>query len=209
MVDFQSLGIGKFRHAGYRGVYTPPSVDKNSIEYPSYNGGSDWGSLAVAEKDGILVAKYNDMANFDRLVPRDVADKLGSLPVDIRGSAASTNGVSPQAEAPYAVRVNAGWVQPWTGMMCKQPPYGGIKAIDLKTGKTLWSDKLPGGGQANPMTFEARGQQYLVITDGGHHFMKTPIDGSIIAYALPPSASTSTPKQPASQPEQQPEGAQQ
>ncbi|MEP7456367.1 membrane-bound PQQ-dependent dehydrogenase, glucose/quinate/shikimate family [Phyllobacterium sp. SB3] len=259
----------QFRQADYRGVYTPPSVDKNSIEYPSYNGGSDWGSIAVDEKNGILVANYNDMANFNRLVPRDVADKLGSLPVDIRGSAASTNGVSPQAGAPYAVRVNAGWVQPWTGMMCKQPPYGGIKAIDLKTGKTLWdkplglatengpfgiplklpipiglpnnggavltagglvfiaaatdnliraidiktgetlwSDKLPGGGQANPMTFEARGQQYLVITDGGHHFMKTPIDDSIIAYALPRSSPTSPPVQPGSPPEQEPVGSQ-
>jgi quinoprotein glucose dehydrogenase len=27
-------------------------------------------------------------------------------------------------------------------MSCKQPPYGGIRAIDLKTGKTLWDRPL-------------------------------------------------------------------
>ena len=26
----------------------------------------------------------------------------------------------------------------WTGLLCKQPPYGGIRAIELATGRTLW-----------------------------------------------------------------------
>ncbi len=29
-----------------------------------------------------------------------------------------------------------------------------IRAIDLNTGKTVWKDVLPGGGQATPMTYE-------------------------------------------------------
>jgi hypothetical protein len=27
---------------------------------------------------------------------------------------------------------------PSTGLLCKQPPYGGIRAIDLRTGRTIW-----------------------------------------------------------------------
>lgn len=133
-----------------------------------------------------------------------------------------------------------------TGLLCKEPPYGGIRAIDLKTGKTLWdrplgeartngpfgipsmlpittgtpnnggsvvtagglvfiaaatdnliratdirtgktlwTDKLPAGGQATPMTYEINGKQYLVIMAGGHHFMETPVGDAVIAYALP------------------------
>lgn len=60
-----------------------------------------------------------------------------------------------------------------------------IRAVDLKTGKTLWQDKLPAGGQATPMTYEVGGRQYLVIMAGGHHFMETPIGDELIAYALP------------------------
>ncbi|MFN3559447.1 MAG: pyrroloquinoline quinone-dependent dehydrogenase, partial [Brevundimonas sp.] len=63
-----------------------------------------------------------------------------------------------------------------------------IRAIDLKTGKTLWTDKLPGGGQANPMVYEVGGRQFLVIAPGGHHFMETPVSDEVIAYALPQGA---------------------
>jgi quinoprotein glucose dehydrogenase len=61
-----------------------------------------------------------------------------------------------------------------------------IRAIDIETGKTVWEDKLPAGGQATPMTYEVRGRQYLVIMAGGHHFMETPIGDELIAYAIPP-----------------------
>jgi quinoprotein glucose dehydrogenase len=60
-----------------------------------------------------------------------------------------------------------------------------IRAIDLRSGKTVWQDKLPGGGQAAPMTYAAGGRQYLVIMAGGHHFMETPVSDALVAYALP------------------------
>ena len=150
---------------------------------------------------------------------------------------------------PFAIDVNAGWRMPFTGLLCKQPPYGGIRAIDiatgktlwdrplgtartngpfgipshlpvtigtpnnggsvvtaggvifvaaatdnliraidLRTGKTLWSDVLPAGGQATPIVYEQGGREYLVIVAGGHHFMETPIGDAVIAYALPKRA---------------------
>jgi quinoprotein glucose dehydrogenase len=60
-----------------------------------------------------------------------------------------------------------------------------IKAIDIKTGKILWSDVLPAGGQATPIVYEQDGKEYLVIMVGGHHFMMTPPGDALIAYALP------------------------
>ncbi len=124
----------QFRQADYRGIYTPPTADRRWIQYPGYNGGSDWGGIAVDTRRGIIVANYNDMPNYNRLVPRAQADKeLAGK--DVANSHAS---LAPQMGAPYAIDVNAGWRMPVTGLLCKEPPYGGIRAIDLKTGATLW-----------------------------------------------------------------------
>ena len=238
----------QFRRASYKGFFTPPESERRSIEYPGYNGGTDWGGIAVDPRRGVIVANYNDMPNYVRLVPRKEANRKGWAPRDqARGNIGGAEGAGdPQAHTPYAIDVNAGWRLPGTGMLCKRPPYGGIRAIDmatgktiwdrpfgqartngpfgipsmlpldigtpnnggavvtasglifiaaatdnliraidLKTGKTLWTDVLPAGGQATPMTYMADGKQYLVIVPGGHHFMETPIGDAAIAYALP------------------------
>jgi quinoprotein glucose dehydrogenase len=231
-----------FRRASYKGEYTPPTHDRRYVQYPGYNGGSDWGSVAVDPEDGILVANYNDMPNLNRLLTREEADARGLTPIDRPGGKHD----NAQAGSPWAIDVNAGWRLGLTGLMCKEPPYGGIRAIDLATGKTLWDvplgearangpfgissmlpirigtpnnggplatagglifvaattdnliraidietgevvwkDELPAGGQANPITFEANGRQFVAIFAGGHHFMETPVGDYLIAYALP------------------------
>ena len=249
----------QFRKASYAGFYTPPTADRHYIEYPGYNGGSDWGGIAIDPNRGVIIANYNDMPNYNILVPRAEADANGWFPRgDPRAKAASDaarggkpgshaeGAGDPQLGVPYAINVNAGWRLPFTGLLCKEPPYGGIRAIDLRTGrqiwdrplgtarnngpfgipsglpmsigtpnnggavvtagnlifiaaatdgliraidintgKTVWSDVLPGGGQTTPMTYEINGRQYLVIAPGGHHFMETPITDEVIAYALP------------------------
>src|SRR3546814_14208144 len=84
------------------------------------------------------------MPNYVRLVPRAEADKKGWAPRDqARGKIGGPEGAGdPQAGTPYAIDVNAGWRLPFTGMLCKQPPYGGIRAIDIATGKTIWDRPL-------------------------------------------------------------------
>ena len=238
----------QFRRADYRGFFTPPNTNRRSVEYPGYNGGSDWGGVSVDPVRGIIVANYNDMPNYVKLVPRAEATKLGVFPRFMTPGKASTtsHSIDPQWDSPYAVNVNAGWRMPWTGLLCKQPPYGGIRAIeiatgktlwdrpfgtarkngpfgvpsylpfhigtpnnggsvvtasglvfiaaatddliraiDLSTGKTVWSAPLPAGGQASPVIYQQAGREYLVIFAGGHHFMETPSGDSVIAYALP------------------------
>jgi quinoprotein glucose dehydrogenase len=247
----------QFRRAEYKGIFTPPTTGRHWIEYPGYNGGSDWGGVAVDPNRGVLIANYNDMPNYNRLVPRDEANRRGWAPRDqVRGTIGGAEGAGdPQVGAPFAVNVNAGWRLPFTGLLCKQPPYGGIRAIelatgktlwdrplglartngpfgipsmlpiqigtpnnggavvtagglifiaaatdnliraiDIETGKTLWSDVLPAGGQATPMTYEANGRQYVVIMAGGHHFMETPIGDGLVAYALSVGTKTKSEK---------------
>ncbi|WP_115720088.1 membrane-bound PQQ-dependent dehydrogenase, glucose/quinate/shikimate family [Gallaecimonas mangrovi] len=237
----------QFQQANYDGIYTPPSSNKPFIEYPSYNGGSDWGSLAVDPRRGVIIANYNDMPMYDRLVPREEVNKQGWTARDEGVDKGGAEGAGdPQEGTPYGINVNAGWRLAATGLICKEPPYGGIQAISLKTGKTLWDrplgtarnngpfgiashlpinigtpnnggavvtasglifiaaatddliraidintgktvwqDTLPAGGQANPMIYEQNGREYLVIEAGGHHFMETTPGDYVIAYALP------------------------
>ena len=242
-----------FRKAAYNGIYTHPTADQRWIQYPGYNGGSDWGSVAIDTENGIIVANYNDVPNYNRLIPREEANERNLKPINEKqGESASSGGSKAEGEgdaqagSPYAIDVNAGWRAPVTGIPCKQPPLGGIRAIDLKTGETLWdrpigtarrngpwgipsfiplsigtpnnggsvvtkgglvfiaaatdnliraidlktgetvwSDILPAGGQANPIVYEQDGREYLVIQAGGHHFMETPVGDYYIAYALP------------------------
>jgi len=49
---------------------------------------------------------------------------------------ASAEGAGAQTRTLCGILVNAGWQMP-TGVLCTRPPYGGRRAIDLATGKTL------------------------------------------------------------------------
>lgn len=237
----------QFRSANYEGLFTAPSADKPWIQYPSNNGGSDWGSLSVDVRRGIIVLNYSDLPSYSRLVPRAVDDKLGVYWLgDPKYEGPGPGANRPQAELPYGQNVNTGWVMASTGVICKQPPFGHIRAIDLatgktlwdhplgtaqrngpwgipsmlpfviglpnnggsittagglvfvaattddflraidtRTGKTLWKDQLPAGGQATPMAYEVNGKEFLVMMAGGHHGMRTPPGDHVIAYSLP------------------------
>jgi quinoprotein glucose dehydrogenase len=133
----------QFRRADYRGEFTPPRADKHTVEYPGYNGGSDWGSLSIDPVRGVAIANYNDMPNYLKLMTREEANKKGIKPrfaTDIAST--QQHAVDPQWGVPYAIAVNAGWRMPFTKLLCKRPPYGGIRAIDIATGKTLWDRSL-------------------------------------------------------------------
>jgi len=258
LVD-QMLCRIQFRQANYEGYLTPPSLDKPWIQYPGYNGGSDWGSVAIDPVRRLLIANYNDIPNINQLISREEANALGLKPLgavktdpSVQESGGSKSGkgeggssLYPQAHEPYAVRVNAGWRNWGTGVPCSAPPYGGIRAVSLDTGKTvwdeplgtarrngpfgipshlpftiglpnnggsvatagglifigaatdnlfraidsktgevLWQDVLPAGGQANPISYEINGEQYVLIAATGHAFMETGVSDEIIAYKL-------------------------
>jgi quinoprotein glucose dehydrogenase len=243
-----------FHRKAYAGIYTPPTHDRWYLQYPGYNGGTDWGSAAVDPGRGVLVVNYNNMANNNRLITRKEADKEGLKPIYVPHEPAKPSNVEHQVQmgAPYAITINPGWKLK-TGLMCTRPPYGGIRAIDLatgrtlwdeplgearangpfggpsmlpikigtpnnggplvtrgglifiaaatdnliraidiRTGKVLWTDKLPAGGQATPMAFKANGREFIGFMAGGHHFMGTRPGDYVLAYALPPGKGQGT-----------------
>jgi quinoprotein glucose dehydrogenase len=61
-----------------------------------------------------------------------------------------------------------------------------VRAYDVTTGRRLWRDRLPAGGQATPMSYKGSdGRQYVVIVAGGHGSTGTKAGDAVIAYALP------------------------
>lgn len=184
----------QFRSASYKGIYTPPEAERHSIEYPSYNGGSDWGGVAIDSGRGVMIANYNDMPNYNILVPREKADKMGWAPrEDVRGDIGGAEGAGdPQIGTPYAVNVNAGWRLPFTKLLCKQPPYGGIRAVDLKSGETLW-DRPYGSARGNgpfgirsglPIEIGTPNNGGPVVTAGGLIFIAAATDDMIRALDI-------------------------
>ncbi|MFA5939478.1 MAG: pyrroloquinoline quinone-dependent dehydrogenase [Sinimarinibacterium sp.] len=59
-----------------------------------------------------------------------------------------------------------------------------LRAFDLHTGKVLWKADLPAAGTAVPVTYEANGQQYVVIAAGGHTMYGSTTGDSVVAYRL-------------------------
>nr|WP_246377036.1 pyrroloquinoline quinone-dependent dehydrogenase [Gluconacetobacter aggeris] len=234
----------QFRRAKYEGEFTAPSVDRPWIEFPGYNGGSDWGSMAYDARRGVLIANWNVTPVY-QILTRRKAD--GLMPADDPSFRAGggTEGKGALADTPYGIMASPFWNR-YTRLLCSKPPYGMITAIDMhtrkvlwqhplgsarangpwriptylpltigtpnnggpvvtaggvvfvgattdnmlhafdaKSGKELWNDVLPGGGQATPMTYEYKGRQYVAIMAGGHHFMRTPVSDALVVYALP------------------------
>ena len=61
-----------------------------------------------------------------------------------------------------------------------------LRAFDLQTGKVLWKADLPAAGTAVPITYEAGGQQYIVIPAGGHSMYHSTLGDAVVAYKLKP-----------------------
>jgi quinoprotein glucose dehydrogenase len=59
-----------------------------------------------------------------------------------------------------------------------------IRAYDMQTGKVLWKADLPAAGIAVPVTYEVGGEQYIVITAGGHSMYGSTMGDSVVAFKL-------------------------
>lgn len=182
----------QYRQSNYQGMYTPPSTDW-WIQFPGYNGGVDWGGLAIDPERGIMVSNYNVTVNRNRLVPREEIDEHGIVPIDEPGwEDNSPDDISPQADTPFGIEVNAGWRVPLTDMLCTQPPYGGIMAVDLETREVLW-DRPFGSARKNgpfglpsflPFEIGTPNNGGAVVTAGGLIFIAATTDDYLHALDI-------------------------
>lgn len=63
-----------------------------------------------------------------------------------------------------------------------------FRCFDAETGTLLWSDELPAGGNATPITYSVDGSQFIVICAGGHSGLSSKIGDYVVAYKISPQS---------------------
>jgi quinoprotein glucose dehydrogenase len=62
-----------------------------------------------------------------------------------------------------------------------------IRAFDTRTGKEVWTARLPASAHTNPISYaDAKGKQYVAIVATGGSFLASPVvSDSVVVFALP------------------------
>lgn len=136
-----------FRRAVYAGPMTPIAM-KETIVYPGYLGGMDWGSVSIDARRQLLVVNSSRLANYNRLMTRQEANTRG-LRAAREGVMSDAAGALPMEGTPYAVDV-APFLSP-IGVPCQQPPFGMVSAVDLRTRKLVWTHPFGTAAGSGPM----------------------------------------------------------
>ncbi|MCX7864388.1 MAG: PQQ-binding-like beta-propeller repeat protein, partial [Novosphingobium sp.] len=139
----------RFRQARYEGQFTPPGLTP-SIQDPGYTGGTNWGSFAVDTSRQLGFTLSNRFVTHVQLLPRDHPKARGLK----ASSTAFGGGLVPQEGTPFAADISF-FVSP-LGVPCQQPPHGLINAIDLSTGKLVWSRPLGSARDSGPLMIPSR-----------------------------------------------------
>ena len=144
----QALCRIRFREARFDGDMTPLATDRPTLTWPGYLGGVDWGGISVDKRRGLLIVNNNQVANYNRLIPRADADRLGIKPMTA-AHMSDVGGPAAQKGVPYAAQITP-FLSP-LAIPCQQPPYGMINAVDLRTGKMVWSRRFGTSRDSGPM----------------------------------------------------------
>jgi quinoprotein glucose dehydrogenase len=192
----------------------PQRADSGVARFPGSWGGIDWSHAAFDPKSGTYVLNISDMSSPQVMVRKSDGtydmrdgyqwfwDKVSHMPCQ----------VPPWGEL-YAVNVNTGGIlwhttlgvtdglaDPKTG----RPNVGGpiitgsglifigstddkrLRAFDVKSGKELWTYRLPASLYGTPMTYRGKdGKQYVAAVTTGGFWGEAADADDITAFALP------------------------
>jgi quinoprotein glucose dehydrogenase len=137
-----------FKRARYDGSATPPGLDRPIVIWPGTMGGMDWGGVSIDRSRMVMIVNSNRVGNYLQLMPRSAADKMGLQPYG-EGPPRSMIGALPQSQTPYAANMRP-FLSPLYAP-CTKPPFGQLTAIDLRSGKVIWSKPLGTARDSGPL----------------------------------------------------------
>ncbi|MFM0394125.1 glucose/quinate/shikimate family membrane-bound PQQ-dependent dehydrogenase [Paraburkholderia phytofirmans] len=170
-----------FHKLRYEGTFTPPSL-QGTLVFPGNLGMFEWGGIAVDTDRQIAVANPIALPFVSRLIPRGPGNPLEPVP-GAKGSG-TESGIQPQYGVPYGVVINP-FLSPF-GLPCKQPAWGYISAIDLKTNEIVWKKRIGTVRDSSPVPLPFRmGMPMLggpMVTAGGVAFIGATADNYIRGF---------------------------
>jgi quinoprotein glucose dehydrogenase len=170
-----------FHRLRYEGTFTPPSL-QGTLVFPGNLGMFEWGGIAVDTDRQIAVANPIALPFVSRLIPRGPGNPMEPVP-GAKGSG-TESGIQPQYGVPYGVKINA-FLSP-LGLPCKQPAWGYISAIDLKTNEIVWKKRIGTVRDSSPIPLPFKmGMPMLggpIVTAGGVVFIGATADNYIRAF---------------------------
>ncbi|MDH4017437.1 MAG: PQQ-binding-like beta-propeller repeat protein, partial [Actinomycetota bacterium] len=162
------------------GIFTPPDVG-GWVQFPSYFGGTNWGSVAIDRDRGLLVVNTSRVATELRLIPRDEFDAAMKSAAE-KGE--PPPGWEPQMGTPYAM-TRTFLLSDW-GIPCSAPPWGTLVGIDLETGEQRWEVPLGTTRDLAPLPialpFGAPNQGGPIVTAAGVTFIAAAMDDYLRAF---------------------------
>ena len=170
-----------FHRLRYDGIYTPPSL-QGTLVFPGNLGMFEWGGIAIDTDRQIAIANPIALPFVSRLIPRGPGNPMEPVP-GAKGSGTEA-GVQPQYGVPYGVTLNP-FLSP-LGLPCKQPAWGYISAIDLKTNQIVWKKRIGTTRDSTPVPLPFKvGMPMLggpIVTAGRVAFIGATADNYIRAF---------------------------
>jgi quinoprotein glucose dehydrogenase len=132
----------RFREARYEGLFTPPG-ERPTINHPGSFGAISWGGVSIDERRSILISNMSAVPHYIQLIRREQAPPSARYRHD-----PTSYQWLPMEGTPFVARIRP-FVSP-LDIPCNQPPWGNLRAIDLRTGRTLWKHSLGTGRDNGP-----------------------------------------------------------
>ena len=176
------------------GPYLPVAYNKLRLQLPGNHGGINWGGASFSPQLGYMFVNSNDYGQLqgyaDRTTATPAADagrgdpELAQQQGRGRGRGAGRGGGG-GGGAPFAAVPGGGrFKDEASNMMCTQPPWGQLTAIDVNTGEFAWrvplgiTDTLPPEKQRTGRP----GNGGSIVTAGGVVFIGSTDDSRFRAF---------------------------
>jgi quinoprotein glucose dehydrogenase len=185
------------------GPYLPVSYNRLRLQLPGNHGGVNWGGASFSPQLGLMFVNSNEYGQLQGYADRNTT---AAAPAAGRGAGRGGRDGDPelaQQQAPPAGRGRGGrgggggggapygavpgggrFKDPDSNMMCTQPPWGQLNAIDVNTGEFAWrvplgiTDTLPADKQKTGRP----GNGGSIVTAGGIVFIGATDDSRFRAF---------------------------
>lgn len=159
-------------------IYTPPT-ERGTAMMPGFTGGMNWGSASYDPRRGLLIVPTTRVPSIAQLVARDVGVDAPAVDPEVNRAF-----YFPQEGTPYGLL--ASFLVSPLGAPCTRPPWGGLTAVDLASGETVWDVPLGTVEELAPLPIPLKLGTPIsggpVSTAGGVTFIGATMDNRFRAF---------------------------